>query len=306
MSLNGFTWNQAELGSFHPLNNGIVMLISFTPQRSPRPIGTAFIIGAYGNNAIAITAAHNFQGVQDVQIPEKIHHPTALPEFLGKTQVLDLDRKKVRAICSEGGNIEVSVIGWAFFDKKSDIAIFSIIPQRNETACTYFKSAFILDDACPKIGDEVAVLGFANMKVPLEERDKKGYEQFQISRQLILRCGKVTNIHLEGHILCRGPCIETSIPVFSGMSGGPVMVLGKGGEPIKPFGLVSSDPDDDESTKNDRSVSGSSIAALLQPKVKFDAEGQRKVILQLNSAFHLANSEFLDNKTGYKETEPRA
>lgn len=292
MSLNGFAWNQAELENFHPLNSGIVMLVAFTPERSPRPIGTAFIIGAYGDFAVAITAAHNFQGVQDVQIPNKKHHLTALPEFLGETQILNLDRKKLRAICSEDKKIEVSVIGWAFFDKKSDIAIFSIIPQSNKNGCAFFKSAFILDDACPGIGDEVAVLGFANMKVPLEERDKKGRERFHVSRQLILRCGKVTNIHLGGHILCRGPCIETSIHVFPGMSGSPVMILGKGGEPIKPFGLVSSDPDDNEVIKNDRSVAGSSIVALLQPKVKFDAEGRRNAILQLNSAFHVVNSEF--------------
>jgi len=173
MSLNGFTWNQAELESFHPLNNGVVMLIAFTPQRSPRTIGTAFIIGAYGNFAVAVTAAHNLQGIQSVQTPQNKHHPTALPEFLGNAQILDLDRRKARAICSEDGKIEVSVIGWAFFDKQSDIAIFSIIYQHYKKSCTFFKSAFILDDSCPEIGDEVAILGFANMKVPLEKREKK-------------------------------------------------------------------------------------------------------------------------------------
>jgi len=76
------------------------------------------------------------------------------------------------------------------------------------------------------------------------------------------------------------------------MSGGPVMVLGKAGDPIKPFGLVSTDPDDDDSRKNDRSVSGSSIVALLQPKVTFDAVGQREAMLQLNTAFRVANDEF--------------
>ena len=214
------------------------MLIAFTPQRSPRTIGTAFIIGAYGNFAVAVTAAHNLQGIQSVQTPQNKHHPTALPEFLGNAQILDLDRRKARAICSEDGKIEVSVIGWAFFDKQSDIAIFSIIYQHYKKSCTFFKSAFILDDSCPEIGDEVAILGFANMKVPLEKARKKNCnEQFQISRQLTLRCGKVKNIHPDGHILCRGPCIETSIPVFPGMSGGPVMYSVKPGIQLNPLAL---------------------------------------------------------------------
>jgi len=276
------------LENFHPLNNGIVMLLSFTPKRSPRPIGTAFIIGAYGSSAIGITAAHNFQGIADIQTPHRKHHSTALPEFLSGAQALDFDRKKVRAICSENGEIEASVIVWAIFDKDSDIAFFSIIPQNNENK-SFFKSAFILDDSIPKIGDEIAVLGLAHMDVPLEERNKNGQERFHIARQLILRRGKVTNIHSEGHFLCRGPCVETSIPVFPGMSGGPVMIFGETGEPIKPFGLVSSDPENDDRIKNNRSISGSSIIALLKPKVKFNAEGQREAILRLNSASHVTN-----------------
>ncbi len=82
MSLNGFSWNQAVLTKSDPLNNGIVTLLAFSPHRSPKPIGTAFIVAAYGKSAIAITAAHNFKDVQNKQNPRKKHHSTALPEFL--------------------------------------------------------------------------------------------------------------------------------------------------------------------------------------------------------------------------------
>lgn len=289
MSLNGFSWNQAELEGFDPLNNGIVTLLAFNPLHSPKPIGTAFIVAAYGNSAVAITAAHNFKDVQDKQNSRNKHHSTALPEFLPETTILDLDRKKVRAICFEDGKIEVSVIAWAMIDIKFDIAIFSIILQNNKDT-TFFKTAFTLEDTFPNIGDEVSVLGYADMKIPHEKRNGTGQEKFQLARQLILRCGKVTQVHLDGHILCRGPCIETSIPVFHGMSGGPVMILGKSGEPIKPFGLVSTDLETDEEINNDRSVSGSSIIALLKPGVNFDAEGQRIDVLKLNSAYYVGNT----------------
>lgn len=287
MSLNNLAWDQAIIDDTTVLYNGIVLLLAFTQNRSPKPIGTGFIIGAFGKDAIGVTAAHNIQGIGDVQAPIKKHHATALPEFIKNGHPIDFDRKKVMAVCSENGKIEASIISWAVYDKNSDVAFFSLVPQKNDT--TYFKSSFILDEHIPKLGDEIAVLGIGHMSVPIEERDGQGNESFQIQRQLILRKGTVTNLHKDGHVLCRGPCIETSIPVFSGMSGAPAMMLGKGGEPMKPFGLVSSDLEHDEKVKNDRTVAGSSIVALLNPIIKLNAVGQRKALLKLNSAFVIKN-----------------
>jgi len=109
----------------------------------------------------------------------------------------------------------------------------------------------------------------------------------------VLRCGLVTNFFSEGHILCRGPCVETSIPVFFGMSGGLVARLGKGGEAIKPFGLISSDLDVDQVNKNNRSIPGTSIIALLGTTFHLNAVGQEQTILRLNEAFTAQNNEFI-------------
>jgi hypothetical protein len=284
MLSNNFAWNQAIIKDDNCLHNGIVLLLAFKQNRSPMPIGTGFIIEAYEDYAIGVTASHNFQGICDIQASPKKHHSAALSEFLYDGHILDLDRKKVRAVCFKNGKVEVPIIAWAAYDKNLDVAFFSLIPQ-DKDAKSFFQYFFLLDDYSPKIGDEVAVLGLAQMTVPFEERDSNGNESLHLTEQLILRGGTITNVHDEGHILCRGPCVETSIPVFSGMSGGPVMIMGQPEDPIKPFGLVSSDLEHDEKTKNDRSIPGSSIVARLNPIIHFDAEGQRKTTLKLNSAF---------------------
>lgn len=273
MALNGFQWNQAELGEAIELRNGLVTLLAFTPDRSPKLIGTGFIIGAYGNSAIAITAAHNIKGIIDVHAPHKRHHPSALSEFLPDGESLQLSKDNVRAICTGREGIEVALIKWTVWDKKTDVAFLSIRAQN--TTANVFKCTFELDCTEPQIGDEVAVFGFANMQVLHEFQNKKGYESALLQQQLLLRCGYVKHIYPNGHLLCKGPCIETSIPVFPGMSGGPVVKLGKDG-PIKAFGLISSDPDYYDDDKYDFNVAGSAVAALLRASICQDENGGRK------------------------------
>jgi len=192
MTLNGFEWNQAELENISPLNNGIISIMAFKPDRSPALIGTAFVIGAYGNSAIAVTAAHNFDGVLNAQNPHRRHHQTALSEFLPKAKPISLDKKLVRACCMDQGRIEMCIFGWAAWDKKADIAIFSVSTQ-NKNDTSFFQSNFMLENVLPSVGEEIAVIGYAHMEIIDESRNGKGFEKVSFQRKLMLRCGIVTN-----------------------------------------------------------------------------------------------------------------
>jgi len=122
------------------------------------------------------------------------------------------------------------------------------------------------------------------MEVRGEWEHSEEVRGFSMERRLLLRCGRVKAYHPDGHILCRGPCIETTIPVFAGMSGAPVALLAADDTPISPFGVVSHDPETSHGDKWDRSAAGASIVALLSPRMSFDGpDGQRKTILRLNS-----------------------
>ena len=101
-------------------------------------------------------------------------------------------------------------------------------------------------------------------------------------RPFLRRNGRVTAYHPSGYSLCHGAWIETSIPIFPGMSGAPVMKLMPGG-PILPFGVMSFDLQDDLAHKWDRSIAGHSIVPLIRPAVQLSSDGQRSTMLTLES-----------------------
>ena len=284
----GQKWNQAELQPQHELNDGLFSIIVFDDQRRPRPIGTGFILAIFSDGAVGCTAAHNFARIRQIQTPKQRHHASALAEFLPNATNIDLDRKKVRAICVSGSDIEMATIGWAVWDESSDIAFFSLLPQHHSATST-FQSRFELETTEPRLFAEVVALGYKDMSVENEVRDGKGFESFQIRHQLVMRCGRVSAIHLDGQRLCKGPCVETTIPVFPGMSGGPVFLAGTHEGPMRPFGLISSDPTDEASNKSDRSVPGSSIVPLIGAQVTMTGDGRSTTLLRLNDAIGAAN-----------------
>jgi hypothetical protein len=96
----GMHWNQAVIPSgSNPLKDGMIVILSFRSDRTPVLIGTGFIITASGSTAIAVTAAHNFDGIRSTQTEKQSHHASALPEFIRGLDRVDLDRKKVRICC---------------------------------------------------------------------------------------------------------------------------------------------------------------------------------------------------------------
>lgn len=288
---SALVWNQAEIELAHPLNEGLLSLLAFDGNRRPRLIGTAFIVSAQGDFAIAVTAAHNFDGIAQIQQEVKPkRHPSALQEFLPTGEEISLDRQKVRATYMAGDHVEMCILGWATWDRRTDICFFSVAPQDKSEVPKLFQAEMQVDGNLPSIGDEVAVLGFADMEVMHHQRDGLR-EEFSISRRLVLRKGFVTQAFPEGHILCRGPCIETTIPVFPGMSGGPVMRLGNAGEPMMPFGVISSDPEVPLEQKNNRLVAGNSIVAVLNATVNLQESGVRKTQFSLAQAEVATNPE---------------
>ena len=275
----GLYWNQAELPAGHRLDWGLVSVIAFDAGTAPFLIGTAFIVAAAGRDAVACTAAHNFEAVRRAQAPPRAHHPSALSEFLPSAVALNIDRTKIRAVSSDHGRFEMATLSWAIWDPDTDIAFFGLRPQHEEDV-DYFQSSFLFDDELPKVGDEVAALGYAGMEIRDNASDGAS-RHFTVARQPLLRVGRVTSVCMDGHILCRGPCFETTVPFFPGMSGGPVMRMAREG-PMKPFGIISSDPASD-SHKQDRSIRGYGAVALLCPMIRVMGEQKQDVAIGFRS-----------------------
>ena len=279
----GFQWNEALSGE-EGLHPGLAIILSHGPDRVPHLIGTAFIIGAYGHYAVAVTAAHNFsEGVLRVQNPSTGRHLSALPDFWPEAKKLSLNSQSVRAIYRNGKDVEMCRVGIVAWENRTDFAFMTLHPQ-DEDKHDVFRIAFALG-ARPELGDVVGLLGFGDMKV-VESFREEGREGFTTASRLILRAGRVSGDFPDRHILCKGPCVETTIPVLSGMSGGPVFLYPGSGRPIMPFGVISSGPEREEN--NLFGVAGSSIAALLPHK-----------ILPLQGAKQLATIEFAPTEVAF-------
>lgn len=293
--LRGFEWNECLPEGMEDVHPYLVSLICIEPGRGLKCIGTAFIVGAYGNNAIAISAAHNFwDAIGQFQNKNSRHQPSACPLFLPNFENICVDWHKVRAIYQVGERIELCVIKFAIWDKAADIAVLKLVPE-DEQDSTVFNNYCRLGHITPRVGDIVGCLGYGNMDTFQENNNwKKGH----IQRRAILRVGRVLNLHPEGHSLVRGPCIETSIPVFGGMSGGPVFLLPERGMELVPFALISSDPKEPDEVKNDRSQAGSSIMAMLPLRLVSEDEDKTKHFgIRLEEIGLAGNAEF-DHQTG--------
>lgn len=276
--LMGLYWNEAE-GDNNNFRKGLLTIIAHDLENRPHAIGTGFVIDVNGTQAIAVTAAHVFNEVRRLQTPPSRHSQSALSEFLPPPKAIDIDRKLLRVVCVEEGVVESTIIEWLCFDEDSDIAIFSIALQ-NRTKRSFFISKFDLDNSIPSIGDLVCILSYGNLDLNSFKQENNEKWSYKLSQRPILRIGTVLNYHPNGTRLCRGACIETSIPVYSGMSGGLVCRYGSVGTAIRAIGLVCSDPDPDTENKENRNIEGRSIIALLPCQIK-EEDGKEKVRLKI-------------------------
>ena len=78
------------------------------------------------------------------------------------------------------------------------------------------------------------MIGYADSDTAIRSTPETGNPDsfvMTLQQRPVLRIGRVTALHAT-HLWCRGPCVETSIPIFSGMSGGLVAAFEEG-HPIK-------------------------------------------------------------------------
>ncbi|WP_310609244.1 serine protease [Limnohabitans sp.] len=233
--------------------------------------------------AVCVTAAHVFTEVRRIQSPPQRYAQSALSEFLPPPRAIDLHPQKIRAIAVEGDRVEVLVVDGAIIDEVRDIAVFRVKLQ-NEDTPAFFSAEYEADDKVPAVGEMICVLSYGELSTFDFETDGTMKRQFKMERRPVLRVGRVIASYPHGHRLCRGPCIETTVPAYSGMSGGPVFSFGNPGAPMRPFGLVCSDPDQDGSEKQDRSRAGSSIISILPCQVEKNEHSQRTVRFEFPDA----------------------
>ena len=272
-------WQEGHFPSNNPIESGLLSILVVKPPI--RQIGTAFIVNASGDNGSAITAAHCFEGIRQILNPNASHHSTALPEFLPPPNQLDLEY--VKAAYQKDGDFYLCDIELAGWDSDSDLAVFSFSARAEKPA--KFENNFVIERYTPLVGEKVVMIGWGEMTSNPQQPGNEGPasgESFVLHRRLIARMGFVENVFPERHFLLKAPCIQTTIAICSGMSGGLVARFGpQSGDnsPIVPFALISHAPE--PQPFYDSTQSGHSVAALLQPDISIGKAKERLLEFRL-------------------------
>ena len=264
----GRQWAQAALDRSHRARTGfdkvLLSLIVWGPDRRAKLLGTGFIVAPFGRQALAVSAAHNFDHAARVQTPWSVSHPTTLPEFT-LSNAVPLDCRSLRAVYSADDTVEAAMIRQVSAVPEVDIAIFAI-ELRDEAVGAPFTHRIDIDSRVPTPGQEIVTLGYRGMEVLRDEPKEEDTRVLSFRIQPVLRRGVVTRVHPQGDRM-RWPSFETTVPVEAGMSGGPVLWYDpdcKAGAPVSACGMISRDFSCDEATMSCQ-IAGCSTIAMLWP-----------------------------------------
>ena len=268
--LHGFEWNQMDAPA--EVEGGLFTVVAKAASGSFHAVGTGFVVRALDDVALGVSAGQVFAEVQKLQQQQRGRsHATTLPEFAPALRPIKVSFDNLAMVSNVASVVVISQVEGLAFDELGDIGVVQL---RTQSACleTIHLQEFNLDDETPEIGRLVCVASYINLSCM-----HTGPDQFQIQRQAVLRVGRVLQVFPSGQRLCRGPCFETSIPMFSGMSGGPVFYYDIEGA-MRVMGLVCSDLDANGPDKNDRSISGRSlIASLPVRRLSGSSKGRQEI-----------------------------
>jgi hypothetical protein len=197
-----------------------------------------------------------------------MHNPTTPKEFLPPPEEIDL--KQAKAIYIKDKAVYVCPIEIAIWDSGTDLAVLTVMAPADEPKL--FEKFFWIDDTIPSPGDEVLMIGVGEMSQPVSSTGT-------ISRRLVVRVGYVEEIFEGATYLLKSPSVQTSIAVYSGMSGGLVARYLPLAD-IKPFAFISHAPEPQPTL--DRSLSGHSVGSILKAKLTYLENGKQLVEIQVN------------------------
>lgn len=238
--LGSHSWVTATWPGQDNFHSGLVMIVAASAKRDLRCVGTGFIVSARDSFAVCITAAHNFwSGVHGVQHPHPRHHPSTPNEFIANFEAIDLSA--AHAVYRHAGRIHWCRITAAAWDKRGDFAVFEVETSTPRPS-DFRQGEWRFASEQPLKHDVIGIAGYADMASRLDD-EICGLASGTLESRLLVRIGRVTEI-MEDGIMMRGRQIETTIPVYAGMSGSPVFAWGRYAEGPRVIGFLSSGDDD--------------------------------------------------------------
>lgn len=226
-------------------------------------IGTGFVVGAFGRQALVLSAAHNFDHIRRLDRPYIRHHPST-PFFVEETDVT-LSRTTMRMAFWDGDRgVFPASVDKVWISNPLDIAVCSVRLGEDTPPEVAFQTRLAIDTAPPSVGDQIAAVGYADMEaVPIGEAIAYPYV-VRMEQRLDWREGTITEVfNGTGPRGQPWPSFQCNVGFDSGMSGGPIIAK-KHGDVLVACGVISTDSSLD--SKQMRRGSGlDAIAAMLWP-----------------------------------------
>lgn len=259
-------WEQARLEVEHQKQIGKILLAIFATDEDgyTHLIGTAFVVLPGGRSALAVTARHVFDEVQEMQQPPNRSHPSTPAMFRPPLKPLDFSPQRLRALYFDGDNVDACEITWVGTLKEIDVALFSVRFQGHYEG-PEFQTRALLDTRPLQVGETVAALSLSGLEV-IEQEVLGAKRRATLATSVDLRRGTVTASYIGGG-RSPWPAAETTIPLARGMSGGPVFRIKNSGEiEVGACAIVSKDLSEPEAFSS-FIVAGHSTLALIWPAV---------------------------------------
>jgi len=224
--------------SFRPV---LVAFLAFDKNKTPRMVGTGFVVAAASDFALVVSAKHVFtEGVMKAQRPHPMHAPNAL--FIRKQdKIPSLEPDKLKLIWMGSKNAAMLNATHVCYNDTLDIASCIVMTQEGESFEE--KVSIPLDTDVPGVDEVVHMVALEDMNAqelaPPNDGEGKG-QVISVFRRVSIRVGVVTAVYPNGFRQYKWPCFTTSIPAKPGMSGGFVYWPRKG-KTIAACGVVSAD-----------------------------------------------------------------
>ena len=219
-----------------PIDAVVSPLILVDPGRKQLCIGTVFIVGAMGKDAIGITARHSIEFAMNFE-PTKRAPPVPGSFFQVATPKREFSRIEMRCMFDLGiprmfGKVPAEVEA-VYSHKDTDIAYVHLrLEEGHRDVCKIQSSIPILSTNVER-GEPVRVIGFHQDGMNKDQRKVSGLPRTgtvdpaaftMVKAKLKDQVADVVELLPDGYLDSRFPLFRVNCPFESGLSGGPVLV----------------------------------------------------------------------------------
>jgi hypothetical protein len=275
------------------LKSVIWPILATKPNGLLEPVGTAFVIGTYGREALVLSAAHVFDHIRTIDEPYELHHPSTPFRILKAEK--NLKTTTMRVICKIDQGFYFGTIQRVWMTDPLDIAVAGVRLDDDVPQVLKFQERLGLHSAPVAQGTQIAAVGYQGLDFKKHNENPDGSYFGALNCQLSWRVGKIVDTDAKfgpkGQIAAS---FNIDAPIDAGMSGGPIIDLSY--SDIVACGIASSDMATDRNSMKQGSGL-KATASMIWPAMAIPVDAStEEVEAKLERLLDLERHKFIDDK----------